>query len=54
MKRSLSTYRVAHLPTSVGGNPAGLSSSLKKLGVDSETWIFQQNVFNYESTRTIW
>lgn len=54
MKSSLSNYRVVHLPTSVGGNPAGLSSSLKKLGVDSETWVFQQNVFNYESTRTIW
>lgn len=47
-------YRVVHLPTSVGGNPQGLSSHLRKLGVDSEAWIFEQNVFNYPSTHTIW
>lgn len=45
---------MVHLPTSVGGNPRGLSSHLEKLGVESETWIFQQNTFNYLSTRTIW
>lgn len=32
----------------------GLSAHLEKLGVESETWIFRQNVFNYRSTRTIW
>lgn len=54
MKCAPKTYRVVHLPTSVGGNPRGLSAQLKKLGIESETWIFQQNVFNYQSTRTIW
>ncbi len=47
-------YRVVHLPTSVGGNPRGLSAHLEKLGVKSETWIFRQNVFNYASTKVIW
>lgn len=54
MNSSSDSYRVAHLPTSVGGNPSGLSTHLKKLGVLSETWIFQQNVFNYASTKAIW
>lgn len=46
--------RVVHLPTSVGGNPQGLSQSLRSLGLDSESWIFLQNYFEYASTRTIW
>lgn len=46
--------RVVHLPTSVGGNPQGLSQSLRALGLDSESWIFLQNYFAYASTRTIW
>lgn len=54
MASCLPGYRVVHLPTSVGGNPQGLSSHLNKLGVTSESWIFQQNVFNYPSTRVIW
>lgn len=54
MKSALSSYRVVHLPTSVGGNPRGLSDQLEKLGIVSETWIFQQTVFNYQSTKTIW
>ncbi len=45
---------MAHLPTSVGGNPRGLSAHLEKLGVKSETWIFQQNTLNYPCTKTIW
>lgn len=53
MSNSPRAYRVVHLPTSVGGNSRGLSENLNKLGVNSETWIFQQNVFNYQSTRTI-
>jgi len=50
----MSKYRVVHLPTSVGGNPQGLSKHLRALGVESETWIFQQNVFNYPGTKVIW
>lgn len=52
--RAIQRFRVVHLPTSVGGNPQGLSQSLRELGVESESWIFRQNVFNYGSTRTIW
>ena len=51
---STSRYRVIHLPTSVGGNPQGLSKHLRLLGLQSEEWIFQQNTFNYPSTKTIW
>jgi glycosyltransferase involved in cell wall biosynthesis len=54
MKPAKRGYRVVHLPTSVGGNPTGLSAHLEKLGVSSETWIFSQNVFNYTSTKAIW
>ena len=54
MKFKSCGYRVAHLPTSVGGNPHGLSTHLEKLGIESETWIFQQNVFHYPCTRVIW
>lgn len=41
------------MPTSVGGNPQGLNRHLRELGVDSEAWLFKQNVFNYDSTKTI-
>lgn len=51
---SVKKYRVVHLPTSVGGNPQCLSNHLRALGLVSEAWIFQQNVFNYASTKTIW
>lgn len=54
MKSVPFAYRVVHLPTSVGGNSRGLSSHLARLGVQSETWIYRQNIFNYHSTRTIW
>lgn len=50
----MAKYRVVHLPTSVGGNPQGLSQHLRSLGIESESWIFTQNVFNYPSTRAIW
>lgn len=50
----MSKYRVVHLPTSVGGNPQGLSKHLRALGIESEAWIFLQNVFNYPSTKAIW
>lgn len=54
MKPGSRGYRVVHLPTSVGGNPGGLSAHMEQLGVHSETWIFQQNVFNFTSSREIW
>ncbi len=54
MKSVQRGYRVVHLPTSVGGNPGGLSAHLEKLGVKSETWIFSQNALRYACTKAIW
>lgn len=51
---STGAYRVAHIPTSVGGNPQRLSQQLRELGVESEAWVFEQNVYNYPSTYTVW
>lgn len=41
------------MPTTVGGNPQGLSEHLKKLGVHSETWAISQNYFAYPSDKLI-
>jgi hypothetical protein len=30
--------KVIHLPTTVGGNPQGISKHLNQLGVESTTW----------------
>lgn len=45
---------VVHVPTTVGGNPQGLSRQLCKLGVSSESWALQQNRFHYKCDRVIW
>jgi hypothetical protein len=42
------TYRVIHLPTTVGGNSIGLSKALKDLGLDSTTCTIAQNYFKYD------
>lgn len=47
------TLRVLHLPTTVGGNPNGLSAALRRLGVDSELWTIDQNVFAYPADRVL-
>ncbi len=39
--------KVIQLPTTVGGNPQGISKCLNKLGVNSETWVINQNYFGY-------
>lgn len=39
--------RVLHCPTSTGGNPQGLSSAEKQLGLASWTVVFSQNYFQY-------
>lgn len=46
--------RVVHVPSSVGGNPEGLSLHLKKLGVHSEVWELSPNPFGYKADKTIW
>ncbi|WP_166866272.1 glycosyltransferase family 4 protein [Salinibacterium sp. ZJ70] len=45
--------RVLHLPTTVGGNPSGLSHQLRQLGIESEVWTITQNYLNYPADRVI-
>jgi glycosyltransferase involved in cell wall biosynthesis len=45
--------RVLHLPTSVGGNPNGLSLALRQLGVDSKTLTINRNYLNYPTDESI-
>ena len=44
---------VIHLPTTVGGNPQGLSSHLNKTGLTSETWTFKSSYYQYAVDRVI-
>lgn len=46
--------RVVHVPSSVGGNPQGLSRQLRALGVHSEVWSLASNPFGYRADRTLW
>lgn len=46
--------KVLHLPTTVGGNPQGISKHLNKLGVASETWTLRQNYLGYPADLVIW
>lgn len=50
MKKKL---KVLHLPTSVGGNPQGISKFMNKLGLNSETLIFKKTIFNYQADKII-
>ena len=43
-----------HLPTTVGGNPQGISKHMRILGVDSQTWALRQNYLGYPVDRVIW
>lgn len=45
--------KVIHLPTTVGGNPQGISKHLRELGVDSETWTITQNYFGYPADKVL-
>ena len=45
--------KVIHLPSSVGGNPQGISRGLKCLGLKSKTIVVAQNKFNYPSDEVI-
>jgi hypothetical protein len=52
MKKNKQT-KILHLPTTVGGNPQGLSHHLNLLDLKSETWAFQQNYFGYEANKVL-
>jgi hypothetical protein len=45
--------KVIHLPTAVGGNPQGISKHLNQLGVNSQTWVFEQNYLKYPADKII-
>lgn len=45
--------KVFHLPMNVGGNPQGISRGLKRVGVDSETWVLADRYFGYDADRFI-
>ena len=45
--------RVLHLPTSVGGNPIGLSKAERSLGINSTVVIISQNYFAYDADEVI-
>ena len=42
-----------HLPTTVGGNPQGISRHLVELGVVSESFSVYQNYFGYPADKII-
>jgi hypothetical protein len=46
--------RIIHLPTTVGGNPQGLSRHLNEVGVESESWTLSSNYFGYAADKVIW
>jgi glycosyltransferase involved in cell wall biosynthesis len=47
-------YKVLHAPTSVGGNPQGLSEGLNSNGIHSTTLSLRRNYFNYPSDFILW
>jgi len=53
-KRKAKAYRVLHTPTTVGGNPQGLSNSLNKLGINSKSLTLEQNYFKYPADHVLW
>ena len=46
--------RVLHCPTTVGGNPQGLSRHLRQLGVESTSLTLLQNVYAYPADQVVW
>jgi len=41
--------RILHLPTTVGGNPQGISRQFCAKGMSSRTWAFRQNSYSYSA-----
>ncbi|MDA0194111.1 MAG: glycosyltransferase family 1 protein [Bacteroidetes bacterium] len=46
--------RVLHCPTTIGGNPQGLSKAEKEIGLESKSITFHQNLFNYKADEVIY
>jgi len=51
MKKKLN---VIHAPTTVGGNPSGLSKAFLKLGIRSNVVALSQTYLNYHADRVVW
>ncbi|MEO0397001.1 MAG: glycosyltransferase family 1 protein [Cyanobacteria bacterium P01_A01_bin.137] len=51
---SKNNFRVLHAPTTVGGNPQGLSRALNKLGVNSNSVTLRQTYFEYQADHVLW
>lgn len=45
---------VIHVPSTVAGNPQGMSLHLRLLGVDSQSWALEQNYLIYPCDRVVW
>ena len=45
--------KVLHLPTTVGGNPQRLSQAERKIGLDSSSIAFHQNVFQFPADKVL-
>ena len=45
--------RVLHCPSTVGGNPQGLSRAERGHGCESESWTLTQNQYQYPADRVI-
>lgn len=52
--KPVAPLRVVHVPSSVGGNPQGLSKHLRLLGVESQVWSLVASPFGYPADRVIW
>lgn len=48
------TLKVLHAPTTVGGNPSGLSRAFSALGIKSSVVALSQTYLNYHADRVIW
>ncbi|MEW5758298.1 MAG: glycosyltransferase family 1 protein [Candidatus Omnitrophota bacterium] len=46
--------KILHCPTMVGGNPYGLARAERKLGLDSWSIAFEQNIFAHCSDEILW
>lgn len=46
--------RILHCPTMVGGNAQGLAAAERKLGLDSWSVAFEQNIFGYNADEILW
>ena len=45
--------KILHLPTTVGGNPQGISRAMNKIGLISQSWTTVQNYLNYPTDLVI-